>query len=63
MEGVSGAAGLAEKLAGVDQEMVEDAAASTREATITLNEDTKVGGSGCDVCARGALPLADTATL
>ena len=45
-EGASGAAGLAEKLAGVDPEMVEDAATSTREAPIVLNENPKVGGSG-----------------
>ena len=37
---------MAEKLAGVDPEMVEDAAASTREAPMALNENPKVGGSG-----------------
>ena len=46
IEGVSGAVGLAEKLAGVYLEMVEDAAVSTREAPIALNENPKVGGSG-----------------
>ena len=44
--GVAEAAVLANNSAGDDPEVVEDAAASTSEAPIALNENPKVGGSG-----------------
>ena len=44
--GVAEAAGLGDNSARDDPEVVEDAAASTREAPIALNENPKVGGSG-----------------
>ena len=44
--GVAEAAGLGTNSAGDDPEVVEDAAASTSEAPIALNENPMVGGSG-----------------
>ena len=44
--GVAEAAGLGNNSAGDDPEVVEDAAASTSEAPIALNENPMVGGSG-----------------
>ena len=43
--GVAEAAGLGNNSAGDDPEVIEDAAASTSEAPIALNENPKVGGS------------------
>ena len=44
--GVAEAAGLGNNSAGDDPEVAEDAAASTSEAPIALNESPMVGGSG-----------------
>ena len=44
--GVAEAAGLGGNSTGDDPEVVDDAAASTSEAPIALNENPKVGGSG-----------------
>ena len=44
--GVAEASGLGNNSDGDDPEVVDDAAASTSEAPIALNENPKVGGSG-----------------